>query len=208
MNFDLKSAREFLDNKAHDRPGSTIGLLGDACDRVAELETDKLKGLDMIRDRLDADPTTVAAAFEGLIGLYKIEFDGRFSAEGRIAELEAQTRACPCCNPIPTSEADEAVVDAMVRRAEDSRTAAGKIHTDGTPSPSLMAAARRAVASQEALGPGAVDGWAEDLADAIVQSCSSEALPPDYATARDMAENDEAHDGHAPSFYTDGDEGT
>lgn len=57
--------------------------------RVAELEADKLKGLDMIRDQLDADPTTVTEAVEGLIKLYKIEFDERFAAETRVAVLEA-----------------------------------------------------------------------------------------------------------------------
>ena len=55
--------------------------------RVAELEGDKTAGLDMIRDRLDADPSTVAEAVEGLIGLYKIEFDQRVELEGEITEL-------------------------------------------------------------------------------------------------------------------------
>lgn len=59
-------------------------------DRVAVLEVDATKALDMIRDRLDADPTTMTEAVDGLIKLYKMEFDERFAAQARVEVLEAR----------------------------------------------------------------------------------------------------------------------
>ena len=50
-------------------------------DRLAELEEDRTKGLDMIRDRLDADPATVVEAVDGLLKLYKMEMDDRLRLE-------------------------------------------------------------------------------------------------------------------------------
>lgn len=80
----------------HDRHHALAARLVEVLERVGKLEADKLKGLDMIRDRLDADPSTVAEAVEGLIGLYKIEFDDRIKSETRIEALEsAITKAWP-----------------------------------------------------------------------------------------------------------------
>ncbi len=82
--------------------------------KVAELEADKSKGLDMIRDRLDADPTTVAEAVEGLIKLYKMEFDERDAAEARVAELEKKLQDAAHAYYFPTDDMRERLVGRLV----------------------------------------------------------------------------------------------
>ena len=52
--------------------------------RVAELEGERTQALDMVRDRLDADPSTMTEAVDGLTKLYKMEHDERFKLQAQL----------------------------------------------------------------------------------------------------------------------------
>ena len=59
--------------------------------KVAELEAERDKALDMIRDRLDADPSTMTEAVDGLIKLYKMEFDERFELQAQLDRATSES---------------------------------------------------------------------------------------------------------------------
>jgi len=52
--------------------------------RVAELEAERTTALDMVRDRIDADPSTMTEAVDGLLKLYKMEFDERLKLQAQL----------------------------------------------------------------------------------------------------------------------------
>ena len=52
--------------------------------RVAELEAERTTALDMVRDRIDAAPSTMTEAVDGLLKLYKMEFDERLKLQAQL----------------------------------------------------------------------------------------------------------------------------
>ena len=52
--------------------------------KVAELKGGRTTALDMVRDRIDADPSTMTEAVDGLLKLYKMEFDERLKLQAQL----------------------------------------------------------------------------------------------------------------------------
>ena len=64
--------------------GARVEEVADLQRKVAGLEGERAKALDMVRDRLDADPQTMTEAVDGLTKLYKMEHDERFKLQAQL----------------------------------------------------------------------------------------------------------------------------